>query len=460
MTRRHLGKKIVMEEKTPSVAVIPKEDRAPAADSLETDLVEVTDTVAESEVTDAAVEEAEEVSEALESIYDVMTQSIAHGGLDKSSAQVANVAIEHLYKRVGIKAKAMPALESFEWPAARITATELAMEGIGDAMKKIWDAIVKAIKDSIQWIKNFFSKIFGATDKVEERADELDKELKQLENSKATIKAIAMESNSMNTMKNETIATGLSIGGKTGPVQHATEAFLSVADSIFSEHTSRIKSSSEDFVKYLETNYLDEMKEPDIEEAPTVNCDYLAVKGMEYVPNAYSKGFGRVGDNGALYRSRELPGNDAAISYTTDKDAKGVAIFINVKQCMDNFDPKRSPITNFKVPILTLPECKQVIQCVKEYSGKSSSYKASLEKTEQLRERLIKMSEKIGKDSERKAMMEVGKESGKRKLRDLQQAIVSIAKLVDSSAATFSVYGVKTSKLFLDYVALSMKQYS
>lgn len=444
-----------MEEEIPSVSIVPKEDPAPTADSLETNLVEVTDIVADGEMTDAAVDEASAISSALESIYDVMTLTIANGGLDQHNAQVANVAIAHLYKRVGIKTKPMPAMESFDWPAARITATQLALEGVQSALKTIWEAIVKAIKDSIQWVKNFFIKVFSATGKLEKRADDLEKELVDLEKTSPTIKAVAMESSAFNTMKNEPIAVGLAISGKVGPVKNATEAFVSVADSIFSEHASRVKGSVDDFMKYVESNYFDEMKEPDIEQTPTINCDYLAVKGMEYVPNAYSKGFIRVGDHGALYRSRELPGNDAAVSYTTDKDAKGVSIFINVRQCMDDFDPKRGPITDFKVPILTLDECRYVIQAVKEYTVKSSTYKSSLEKTERLRERLIKVSEKLGKENEQS-----GKESNKTKIRNLQQAIVSIAKLIDSSAATFSVYGVKTSKLFLDYVAMSMKQYS
>lgn len=189
MTQMTKGLVAAMEDD--AIADVPVEEVGNNAESLETDLVEVADDQAEAASADAAVDQAVETAEALESIAIALESSAAAGGLDKNAARALGIAVDHMYKQVGIASsvKSMPALEQFGGASSRTTATTLALEGIGEQIKKIWEAIVAAVTKAIAWVKERYVNLFGAANKLERRA-----------------KALAARADSTNgTMKEKTI---------------------------------------------------------------------------------------------------------------------------------------------------------------------------------------------------------------------------------------------------------------
>lgn len=105
------------------------------------------------EVTDS-LEVAQNSVKSLSAIKDAISEDQA---LSPIETQAINVAVEH-FKRVNNINSLSLSLESIEDPSIR----RVALEGvITETLSKIWAAIKEAIKKAIDWIKEFFNKLFG-----------------------------------------------------------------------------------------------------------------------------------------------------------------------------------------------------------------------------------------------------------------------------------------------------------
>ena len=157
-----------------------------AADSLETDMLEANDQVGEIDDMNTSVEEAEEDADTLEDIASVMDESTQNGGMDQVSARVAEVAVESIYKRLGVrKSKGLPAMESFGAKGTRMSATKIAVEGVREVLKTIWEKIKAAAEKVWGWIKSFWQAICNTAGKLKDRAGALLAKVKGLKGLKA-----------------------------------------------------------------------------------------------------------------------------------------------------------------------------------------------------------------------------------------------------------------------------------
>lgn len=157
--------------------VIAEEDLVVIETDGETADVEIQEAVDVAEDTAELVDEvddAEEAAVALEALADVARSAAENGGLDIHGAQLLKIATENIYSHMGLgKAMGIPAMESFEVPGARVSATSIALEDISEQAKKIWEGIVAGIKQAIAWIQEFVQKIFTANGRIEARAKKI-----------------------------------------------------------------------------------------------------------------------------------------------------------------------------------------------------------------------------------------------------------------------------------------------
>lgn len=147
------------------------------AGSAEADMVEATDISADVEAGTSEIEQASADADTLGRIADTAQAAEADGGLDPVAAEVAEIAVEAIYARLGIKRSSYPALESFSGRSGRVRATRYAVEDIKETVKKIWAAIVVAFQKMYDFVKNFFAKIFDANRKLMARINSLEKRL-------------------------------------------------------------------------------------------------------------------------------------------------------------------------------------------------------------------------------------------------------------------------------------------
>lgn len=159
MSRTRLGFVLAMEEDNSEAVDAPVEmvpETEVQADAAAADVADSTDQIEELVV---ASEEAADDAGTLEEISDVMAESVEKGeGLDETSAQITEVAVESIRNRLGIhtSTKPIPTLESFGSKSSRVTATRLALEGVKETIQRIWAAIISALKKAWEMVKSFF----------------------------------------------------------------------------------------------------------------------------------------------------------------------------------------------------------------------------------------------------------------------------------------------------------------
>ena len=166
-----------MEDETQAAELAIDES---GADSAEADIVEATDISADVEAGTAEVEQASADAETLTRIADTAEAAEEEGGLDPVAAEIAEIAVESIYARLGVTRNSYPALESFSGKTGRKRATQIAVEDIKETVKKIWAAVVVAFQKMVDFVKNFFAKIFDANRKLLSRINSLEKQTRNL----------------------------------------------------------------------------------------------------------------------------------------------------------------------------------------------------------------------------------------------------------------------------------------
>ena len=166
-----------MEDETQAAELAIDES---GADSAEADIVEATDISADVEAGTAEVEQASADAETLTRIADTAEAAEEEGGLDPVAAEIAEIAVESIYARLGVQRQSYPALESFSGKTGRKRATQIAVEDLKETVKKIWAAVVVAFQKMVDFVKNFFAKIFDANRKLLSRINALEKQTRNL----------------------------------------------------------------------------------------------------------------------------------------------------------------------------------------------------------------------------------------------------------------------------------------
>lgn len=140
---------------------------------------EVGTIVTEAEEINQVIQASEETSDSantLQQVQGVAQAAVDSGqGLSEDAAQVAQVVVESICNKLGIRNsyRLMPATESFGSSNTRLSATKIAVEGIGDVIKKIWEGIKRVVKSLWEKIKLFFARFFANVDKVRKANDAL-----------------------------------------------------------------------------------------------------------------------------------------------------------------------------------------------------------------------------------------------------------------------------------------------
>lgn len=433
--RRNFGKRGVMSLENEDSTLPPEggDELGAAEQSLETDLVEIAEDGAEADTEDAEIEEAVETAEALEALADdlkVIAQE--SGGLNSHTAQAIGRVASHLYGRLGYTHQSMPALEAFGSTSGRVGSTTIGLEDIKDQVKKIWEQIVAQIKKSIEWVKNFFTKMFGAANKLEKRAKSL------------ADRAGNATGGAGKPIENERLAKALHISGTVPASISAKVADMKkLADGIFAG--GRVKVG-EDIASALENGSTEDLTKIEVDSK---------IQGVEKVANAEGEGFTAPNAGMAIYRSGELPGGMAVISVgldagATDDQARDALGRMTAR--VSAFKPSAKAEPKKELPALAPAEAGKVAEIVAEIAIVLQGYKASLDKLSKAKDRIIKAAEKLGR-----AAATEQDEQKKGDQKDMQRLAASAARLLDQPATDFCRYSLQTGTALLNYVELSLK---
>lgn len=151
------------------------------ADSMEADLVEAVDLAANIDRGTDEMEQTVKDADQLERHVEVLTDAEGEGGATPELVESTEIAVEAIFERLGIySGTGIPALESFSTKAGRARNTRVAIEEISDKIKKVWEAVVNAFKRLVNYVKDFFGKMFDANKKMLSRVIALRGKAKQI----------------------------------------------------------------------------------------------------------------------------------------------------------------------------------------------------------------------------------------------------------------------------------------
>lgn len=123
-----------------------------------------------------AMEEVEETLsdiDTLERIRNNMTDSVEEGGLTPEAAEMAEIAVESIMARFGIKktsVNGIVSLECFEKQHTRVIATKLSAESIGETIKKGWERVIEMLKKAYKWFVEIIQTMADGTATLELQA--------------------------------------------------------------------------------------------------------------------------------------------------------------------------------------------------------------------------------------------------------------------------------------------------
>lgn len=179
MSKKHLfAKGLVAALESEELAAAMAEDSAPAeimpeSDTMAATMAEVVEAEGEVDAIDASIEEAVEGAEQLEEIAEIAEGSLDNGGMDETSAELLQAHVESIYDRIGVVKTGKMSLESFGTKGTRVQSTKLAIEGMKETAKAVWEKIIAAITTMWNSVSTWFAKLFDANARMAGRAKKI-----------------------------------------------------------------------------------------------------------------------------------------------------------------------------------------------------------------------------------------------------------------------------------------------
>ena len=421
---------------------VPVEVEAPA-DTLETQMLEVEDVAEIVETLDDQVEDAIGSADELQVIADKLEASLPEGGVDEATADMAEVAVESLYRRLGVTLPSkggkpgtpMVSLEAFKGRQSRQEATRVAMEGIKETIKNVWAKIIEAVQRAYAFVKDFIVKAFSGVAKLEKRAAAKVAEYAKIE---GTPSADKIESGKL--------ASSLALGGKfssNNVVVGLTElvASIAVSDEIAKEAVTAFGGvGGADLIKsdegFLKAEY-----------------EARAVSGLKAVGTG--EGFD-VAEGSTLYRGNELLGGKA-ILYTDAAPGKfeGAAALVGLAKkrfSVGDFNPKAKAFEG-ELTVATIADIKAIAKEVLAAAKALASSKASKDSISKAQADLLADIKSAS------AEVAKGDEAAAKRADAVKRAVVAGNQLFTQLGVALTGYTLNTGKNALDYADKSAALY-
>ena len=374
------------------------------------------------------IEQAEAVADGMETLAEHVAEQNAEGeGLTEDQAETIELAVECMLKvsRIGVSYKqlGLPSPESFKKRENRKQLGNATCEALRETAGKVWQAIVDAIKKSIQWVVNLFNKIFGAAERLKRRAESL--------------KGVELIDGKPNgKIENESLYQSLVIGNNIANVGTINE-INKAAESIFKQQKTLVSTLSN--------------MDPEHAEG-FVSTDF----GEQYGP-ALKKQSGDIAKKVTsdtsvkVYTTAVMPGDNVVfVTSPIDKvDTPEKAASIKAGSTyVGSKKPNAKPLDALKPT-----EINQVAVAVIELADTVVSYKRALSEINASKDKFIKSLEK-------QVVADRGDDESKDDAKKNAKTLATVfRKLMDQPAAAMAAASVRSASAVLQYAELSARQY-
>ena len=123
-----------------------------------------------------AISEGVEAADQLEEVEEVVEKATEEEGLDPVAAEAIRIAVEAICARIGANSKAiypLYAVENFQSASSRKANTKIALEGISEFLKNLWEKIKAALKKLWNKISEFWSKHFSSLNRMQKALESM-----------------------------------------------------------------------------------------------------------------------------------------------------------------------------------------------------------------------------------------------------------------------------------------------
>lgn len=401
------------------------------ADSLETELVELVEDIAEQEGEEVQTAEGEEVAAELETMADAVEETVENGGLDQNAAQILEIAVESMYNRVGIstKKRSLPSLESFGATSSRIRATQISVEDMREKAATIYKAIIAQFQKAIEWAVNFFKQVFDLAGKLQARA-------KDMKTKAAAFKGAP----SAATVENGRIFKALAVGDSVPDNLSAALDNVIINAKIIFERSDDNSKTAETLAKELASGNFKGYFESKLQLQPGTNGASTDVAGAE-APAGLK-----------VTRSTEMLGNTAVFYTLPAKSMSGQEALDAIGHISAKVDSMKEGAGEAK-PIKTVDgaEGAKLAAGVEQLAGLLLGYKAKQAAVATIKKQCINVANSLMKAAG-------AQEEGAAKDIAAAKATLSyVVRTIDQPASSFSKYVLTTGKEVLNLIELSLK---
>uniref|UniRef100_A0AAU7PFB8 PhiKZ-like internal head family protein n=1 Tax=Burkholderia phage vB_BgluM-SURPRISE13 TaxID=3159457 RepID=A0AAU7PFB8_9VIRU len=378
------------------------------------------------------IDAAAVAADGLETIAEQVAEANEGEGIDENTAEIIETSVEALLKvaKIGVTYKQLgiPSSESFKSRNNRAALGKATVEALELSAKKIWQAIVDAIKKSIEWVRNFFNKIFGAAENLQRRAQ-------KLKESTTKLSGQPEEAN----IENGSLFNAVRVNGQ--PVSAAN------LQELGKEGAALFKAQKDLTDKYGKVNDigLSDLITP----AP-------ASYGLKPADAGTAKRVTAESDVAVFVTSR-FPGESVvylAMPKSESADAKGATEFAGkIKAGSVSLSEKKEEGKSLKT--LGVDEIRGFAEAVEKFAGEVASYKQGLTAVNDNKSKFIAKVEKY--------MTGAGKDAGESKDTNEKVAKANATifrKLMDEPAASYASHSIRAMSSALQYAELSARQYS
>jgi len=410
-------------EETPAVIEDEVEDNG---DTLETKLIDISDDEGDCEDVEDDVDEGLDTVEALEELRLAVKAAGANGGLNRDAANIARISLEHLYGRVGHKAKTVvPSLESFGGISDRVRST-LALEAdIKQNVSKIWEHIVAAVKKAIEFVQGLFNKFLNGAQYLEDRAKKLAEQASKVE---GDLKEKEVD--------NERLASALHIGGVVPANAEGAKRLDAEYETIYREYPKlleAIKASATAAEKDADGTIMEVVK--------TISGITL---GLKPVGNPGAEGID-VEKDIKVVRSEEMPGGAALVLFIPST-AEAVS---HAGGGVQSYSAKSAQFKGDKVPLLDKSQAAEVAKLVGELATKIKSGKSVVGEMSNAKKQLIASIQKAASGTA---------DSGERStMKEMAGFFKAALVFIDKPFVTLNGYALRTGKALLEQVEQSLR---
>lgn len=412
---------------------IPEDDHpvAPehlaAVDAVETDLAESSEFSAEVEGVQEDTDEAMEVATALESIHHVLQGTLREGGLTRGDAAPVKLALESLTDTVGMQPVAFPKLELFDSVSGRLRGTQMAMEGIVEGAKKLWDHIISAVTAAIKWLSERFQMFWYNSDKISKRADEL---ITAANKTKGEAKSGEFDS--------ADLIKKLHIGGKLQVLSSAARLH-EVAGKVFSAKADVLAQVNKSMSAGAPLG------------APEVFTKLMDELGVTAKVTSPKEEGLAVAEGCELRRQAELPGGKTLLAQLPS-DSVTSAPIEKMTCVLADYAPRTTVSEEQKLNVLKPSEVEELCNEVKKVCELVSGFKKSIEAVNGAKKMIVASAKNLAKNP--------GEGDVAKQNREKAREALWMVNLHDQPAAGFTLYTLKTCVSLLDYGTQSLKQYA